>query len=119
LERGLEMPKKPRMARYCFNLCIERILQETGLGKNKKHIHADLKNDGLFDYSYVSFNKYYKEQKINFEYSNKLDFLSTKEKKIGEGIPREKEMTSEKSQNMVETEKRQDDEEKNLTNKYI
>ncbi len=113
------MPKKTRMARYCFNLCIERILRETKLGKNKKYIHADLKNDGLFDYSYVSFDKYYKEQKISFVYSNKLDFLSTKQKEIVEGIPKEKEMTSEKNQNMVEIEKRQDDEEKDLTNKYI
>ena len=85
------MPKKTRMARYHFNLCIERILQETRLGKNKKHIHADLKKDGLFDYSYISFDKYYKEQKTSFESSNKLDFLSTKqEENRGESSQRKR-----------------------------
>ncbi len=113
------MPKKTRMARYHFNLCIERILQETRLGKNKKHIHADLKNDGLFDYSYISFDKYYKEQKASFEYSKKLDLLSIKQTGIRDNLPKEKEMTGEKNKNMVEIEKRQDDEEKDLTNKYI
>ncbi len=113
------MPKKTRMARYHFNLCIERILRETRLGKKKKHIHADLKKDGLFDYSYISFDKYYKEQKTSFESSNKLAVLSIKQTEIGEDPPKEKEMTSEKNKNMVEIEKRQDDEEKDLTNKYI
>ena len=89
------------------------------LGKNKKHIHAGLKHDGLFDYSYISFDKYYKEHKSSFESSKKFDFPSIKQKEIGESILKEKEMTSKKNKNMVEIEKSQDNEEKDLTNKYI
>lgn len=113
------MPKKTRMARYHFNLCAERILRETRLGKNKKHIHADLKKEGLFDYSYVSFDKYYKEQITRFDSSNKIDILSIKQAEIDKGLPKDKEIAGKKTENMVEIEKRQGDEENDLTNKYI
>jgi len=106
------------LARYHFNLCAERISREIKLGKNKKHVHADLKKEGLFDYSYVSFDKYFKEQKTSFESSSKTDLSSKKQPEIKEGIPKEKETTVENN-SVVEIEQREDDEEKDLTKKYI
>lgn len=110
------MPAKPRMARYHFNLCIERIQLETRLGKNKKCIHADLKKEGLFNYSYISFFRYFKENMPNMVATSREDIPTTKTDLVS---PKEKEKTGKKAKNMVEVEKRQDDEENELTNKYI